>query len=272
MVGGHTELTAAQKSKRAPVQQLLKQSCSVSEDKQSFLSDLCYAMVASNIPFNKLKFPPFKLFLQKYTKQNIPDESTLRKNYLKKCFEQSINEIRKRVDNQFIYIMVNETTDPRGLYICSLIIGVLHPDIEPNPYLISCKVLSKINYETLSRFVNDSLTNFFNNISFQDKILLFVSDAAPYMVKAGGALKVFYPNMIHVTCVAHALNRVAEKVRDIFPNVNKLLNNGKKMFLKAPHRVAAYKSHLDCPLPPEPVITRWGTWIEAALFYSNNFV
>jgi len=25
------------------------------------------------------------------------------------------------------------------------------------------------------------------------------------------------------------------------------------------------------PLPPEPSITRWGTWINAALFYANNF-
>ncbi|CAH2003791.1 unnamed protein product [Acanthoscelides obtectus] len=26
------------------------------------------------------------------------------------------------------------------------------------------------------------------------------------------------------------------------------------------------------PLPPEPVITRWGTWLNAALFYADNFV
>jgi len=25
------------------------------------------------------------------------------------------------------------------------------------------------------------------------------------------------------------------------------------------------------PLPPEPIITRWGTWLDAALFYANNF-
>jgi hypothetical protein len=25
------------------------------------------------------------------------------------------------------------------------------------------------------------------------------------------------------------------------------------------------------PLPPEPIITRWETWLKAALFYTNNF-
>jgi len=25
------------------------------------------------------------------------------------------------------------------------------------------------------------------------------------------------------------------------------------------------------PLPPEPVITRWGTWLNAAMFYADHF-
>lgn len=27
----------------------------------------------------------------------------------------------------------------------------------------------------------------------------------------------------------------------------------------------------DVPLPPEPVITRWGTWLNAAMFYADHF-
>jgi hypothetical protein len=25
------------------------------------------------------------------------------------------------------------------------------------------------------------------------------------------------------------------------------------------------------PLPPEPVFTRWGTWIETVIFFENNY-
>jgi len=33
-----------------------------------------------------------------------------------------------------------------------------------------------------------------------------------------------------------------------------------------------YKEILpDIPLPPEPVLTRWGTWLEAAIFNCDNF-
>ena len=35
--------------------------------------------------------------------------------------------------------------------------------------------------------------------------LLFVSDAAPYIVKAGARLKVLYPKLVHLACLAHGL-------------------------------------------------------------------
>jgi len=43
---------------------------------------------------------------------------------------------------------------------------------------------------------------------------LYVTDAAPYMVKSSEALKVFYPKVIPVTCMAHGLHRVAENIRE----------------------------------------------------------
>jgi hypothetical protein len=39
-----------------------------------------------------------------------------------------------------------------------------------------------------------------------------VTDAVPYMLKAAQNLKIFYPNLIHCTCLAHGLNRVVPKL------------------------------------------------------------
>lgn len=50
---------------------------------------------------------------------------------------------------------------------------------------------------------------------YEDRVLLMLTDAASYMVKAGQRLKPFYKNLIHVTFVAHAVNCLAEKVRDL---------------------------------------------------------
>lgn len=46
----------------------------------------------------------------------------------------------------------------------------------------------------------------------------------------------------------------------------------KKIFLKAPSHVHLFKENYpQTPLPPEPVITRWGTWLQAAAYYCDNF-
>nr|CAH7714811.1 unnamed protein product [Callosobruchus chinensis] len=119
---------------------------------------------------------------------------------------------------------------------------------------------------------HDKVFILFSYSSMDVKICVFVSDAAPYMVKAGQALKVFYPKLLHITCLAHGLHRVAEEIRKKFVIVNKLISSTKKVFLKAPSRVQAYKERLpNLALPPEPILTRWGTLLKAVLFYAENF-
>ena len=93
-----------------------------------------------------------------------------------------------------------------------------------------------------------------------------------YMLSARKTLKDLYPKLIHTTCLAHGLHRVVETIREQNPEVNKLISVGKKIFLKAPKRVDAFKKHLPgVSLPPEPVSTRWGTWLSAVTWYVKNF-
>ncbi|VVC29750.1 Ribonuclease H-like domain [Cinara cedri] len=91
------------------------------------------------------------------------------------------------------------------------------------------------------------------------------------LIKAGQLLKMFYSKMVHVTCAAYCLYRTAEQVRDHFSAVEKLIENCKKVFKKAPTRDEMFEKEAPgvC-LPPDPVITRWGSWINAAIYYCEN--
>lgn len=92
-------------------------------------------------------------------------------------------------------------------------------------------------------------------IKYED-VLLFLTDGAPYMVKAAKSIRSFYPKLVHVTCLAHGLHRVAEKVRSNFPLVDALIANTKKVFIKAPLRRESFRALApDIPLPPEPILT-----------------
>jgi hypothetical protein len=54
-------------------------------------------MLSANIPLNKLSNKYFKQFLIKYTAQNVPDQTTLRKGNVEYCYQEVISEIRKKV-------------------------------------------------------------------------------------------------------------------------------------------------------------------------------
>ena len=99
----------------------------------------------------------------------------------------------------------------------------------------------------------------------RENIMLFLTDAEPYMVKAASGLKYFYPKMIHITCVA-------EEIRQFYPKVDLLISNVKKDFLKSPFRFQLFKDVApQLSLPPRPIIARWGTWLNAVNYYCDNF-
>lgn len=50
---------------------------SSSNSKSTFDTDLCRTLIKADIPLTKLKNPTFKMFLEKYTGQAVPEESTL---------------------------------------------------------------------------------------------------------------------------------------------------------------------------------------------------
>ncbi|KAL4122933.1 hypothetical protein QTP88_015174 [Uroleucon formosanum] len=78
--------------------------------------------------------------------------------------------------------------------------------------------------------------------------------------------------MIHLTCLAHAFHRIAETIRSKFTKVDELISSVKKIFLKAPSRIEIFKNmYSDLSLPPQPIVTRWGTWLNAANYYCQNF-
>ena len=103
-------------------------------------------------------------------------------------------------------------------------------------------------------------------------ILLVTTDVASYMVKAMKGLKVLYPKMTHVTCLAHGLHRVAELVRKNYPQVNGSIAATKSIFVKAPFKSKKFKDMAPgVPVPPSPVLTRWGTWLDAVRNYAEHF-
>lgn len=67
-----------------------------SSSKFSINNDLCKSMLSANISLNKLSHTHFKQFLVKYTKQNKPHQTTLRKGNVDYYYQEVITGIYKR--------------------------------------------------------------------------------------------------------------------------------------------------------------------------------
>jgi hypothetical protein len=175
-------------------------------------------------------------------------------------------EIREAVGEHKIWVCIDETIDSERRNVANIIIGILQPESLGNLYLLHTDYLDKVNSST-QLFDKAMHILWSTNVKY-DNILLFISDAVPYMKKAGSTIQTLYPNIIHLTCLAHVCHNVCEEVRAYYKYVDQLISEMKKTFLKCPKRIAVLKEKCpELPNPPIPIITRWGTWINAVKLY-----
>ena len=139
-------------------------------------------------------------------------------------------------------------------------------DVLERMYLIECCVTETLNQSIICMKIDDILRKL--DIA-RDNFLLLLSDAASYMTACTAMLKVLYPRLFHVICLAHMLHNCAEKVRGAFADVNNLIAYVKVATIKNKSRQAQFK-HIGNPL--ESVVTRWSTWLKAADCYADNLI
>lgn len=248
----------------------LVEGTTLAENQQRFNKDLTNWLVAADIPFHKLTMDLTKQFFCKYTKFNCPDATVARRRYLIEIYDDTITKIRNVVGENGIYFIVDETTDIKQRYVLNVLVGVL----DGNPtksMLISSQELEATNNATVTQAIVNACTILWPDGIRFEKVFLLLSDQAAYMMKAGENLKAMFPNLKHISCLAHALNLVAEKIRERNGLTNKLISNMKHIFSKCVRRKIAFKLVTKLQLPPKVCITRWCTWLNAAFYFNTNF-
>jgi hypothetical protein len=94
-------------------------------------------MLSANIPLHKINNPEFRLFLETYTNRDIPNESTLRKNYVNEVYFDTLNKIRDNIKGNKICVSIDETIDVNGTYVVNFMIGTLQIDQPEKMYLLN---------------------------------------------------------------------------------------------------------------------------------------
>lgn len=228
--------------------------------RNDFTDKVVLAFLSSDIPLYKINNPYLK-DLFRYINKELPSESTCRSR-IPLLVSTEVTRIKNLIQGENIFLVIDES-ELCGKKYFNTLIGLLK---EPNKtYLIDCRVCDgSIDQRFVIHTIDDKVRDLEIN---RKEFSLLLTDAAPYMLAAGKILKEFYPNLFHVTCVAHLFHNCAEKVRAYYSNVDNLISSIKASTLKNKNRKNKFRL---IGSPPEPVLTRWGTWIKAALYYSNN--
>ena len=128
-------------SKKKSTQLLLQETASMDNKSSDFHINFCEVLVSVNIPYSKLNNAKLKSFLELHFGRPIPDESTLRKNYLPKCYDDTISNIRGKVHGKNIFVSIDKTTDVEHRYVANVVIGTLEIDRPGEVFLLTSEVL-----------------------------------------------------------------------------------------------------------------------------------
>lgn len=91
-----------------------------------------------------------------------------------------------------------------------MIIGILeNKNTSGELFLLTSEELDKLNSFSINKVFGKSMFLLWSDGIRHDDVLLFVTDAAPYMIKAADSFKALYSKMVHIICLAHPHHIVA---------------------------------------------------------------
>ena len=221
---------------------------------------LVQCLLELNIPLNKLRHPSAKK-LADYCGRDLPSVSSARR-IVQSIGESKIDDIKRKLKDQNIFVISDESCC-KNLKFVNVMCGRL--DEPHKTYLVSCKTIQKVDSDNVLRMIHDAMIMM--NVE-RGNVLLFISDAAPYMIRCGLTLKSLYPKLRHLTCLAHLIHNCSERVRGTFGAIDNLIATVKSATVKNRSRLNMFEK---IGAPPQPILTRWASWLEAASYYSDNF-
>lgn len=167
---------------------------------------LATAFLEAGIPIWKLQHPSIKRFFLNEHKEGLPSASTFYRK-IDSIFDSTMEKIKNYVADHPIYFIVDETTDACRRSVLNVLVGAF--DGTPSkPMLLKSMFLDKTNNTTIQQGVHKAFSTLYGSELPFEKLWLLISDQAPYMLKAARELKEMFPNMKHVTCIVHGLNRL----------------------------------------------------------------
>lgn len=233
----------------------------MSEKKIDFAKLILKTFLSSDIPVHKLRHKQVKnLFNAMH--HPLPSESTILRG-LDVLYEETIVKIKNKLQNTPFFLVIDETTNRKESFT-NVMVGRLD---EPSlAYLVKCDIVNgTVNAEYIVNLIESVLQEF---SLIPTNFFLLLSDSASYMSNSGKILKSKFPFLFHITCIIHLYHNMCFKIMQFYEEVNELIASIKSAVTKNKTRKQLF---YEIGQPPDTIVTRFGSWLKAARYYSINF-
>lgn len=228
--------------------------------KDSFMDRLVRAFLSADIPLYKLRNTQLRAILNENNNHSISESAA--RNHVETIFMNNCIELMEYFKSKNFFIIIDETEIKKKKYF-----NVLAGTIENPKRILAIKCVElegNINSVEVVALVESALENIKMNFS---NLKIVISDRASYMMKAMEMMKGNGRNFFHVQCLAHLVHNCAMRIKSYYRNVDALIGSIKMLTHKNNTILNMFS---DFEKPPSVIITRWSSWLRAAIYYCNN--
>jgi hypothetical protein len=237
-----------------------------------FNNDLILFMTKMNYPISNVDNIFFKEFFNKHFSYPTYSSTYYKEKFLPDIFNEKYKKLREIIGTESFYLIVDSTTNAIGQTILNILIGVCYKTKISDVYLMDCIEMINCTAESYEVCIQASLFSFFGNQLERNKFVLVLTDQAPTMLKVGRLLKTYYNSLKHVTCLAHAMHNVCEKIREKNYLVDEIIIYLKRILIKNKSNKEILRKHTIVKLPKFPILIRWGSWLKFTSFIFDNYL
>jgi hypothetical protein len=94
-------------------------------------------------------------------------------NYIDNLYEININKIREEICNNWIYLIIDDTTDSKGRYVFNVMVGKLDGS-HIKSRLLSVQFLNKVNHSTKLQAINNACAKLWPKQIKNENVILIV--------------------------------------------------------------------------------------------------
>jgi len=156
-------------------------------NKNPFFERITRGLVESDISLSKLDNGAFRMLLEEISGGKIIPSRTTARRYVKEIYEETIERIEEKIDDNPIYLIVDETSDKCSNYVLNILVGILNGKFE-KPMLIKTKFIEDTKGNTIFQSINDVMKMLVSENEY-DRLWLIISDQVPNIFASNNQLK-----------------------------------------------------------------------------------